>query len=356
MIVYIINAVFVLCIGYVIFERQKKPVLEKIYYIIVGIYWACLSGLRYEVGIDYQQYVRIFHSIGRQPWAEVLDRRQEVLFCLLNKIIYTVCPKTMGYLFIIAIISFGLILFFCIKYTKKPYIVLWFVLAFNFYAVSLCLMRQFLAISISVFALKAFQDKKYPSYALLLLIACGFHTSALILLLPAILSLIRWNRALRVLVAGVTGVVFLFSRQIFELITVGPLEKYHAYLSNRFMNPTPWVLAFYPLFIAGMILYLESVKKNGKKDFHKSVALLAGIFSMFSLKHYIMERVGFYFTFYCLIILVNDLCSLSDETEEEKITKKRMWALTIFVSLMAFAFNLLEDRCGILPYQMVYIG
>ena len=134
--------------------------------------------LRYQYGNDYNSYFRSYLSIRNGGYNPFED---EILFSFLNNII----PS---YYFLVAIISifYLLVISNLIKKNMQGIYaglgMLIFVINPYLFLMNLSAMRQCIAMCIFVVAIKYLYERRLIKYMLLILLATGFHTSALILI------------------------------------------------------------------------------------------------------------------------------------------------------------------------------
>jgi transmembrane protein EpsG len=153
----------------------------KFSFILIFLFLA----FRYNYGNDYQAYLNLFYEVNKDSSLNIFDGyyREEPGWLLLCRIF-----KPLGFFAMVAFLS----AFSCISYyvfIKKhlPHSYYWlaiFIYVFNpgFLLINMTQMRQFVALSIFLYAIDFIYKKDPIRYFLLILIASFFHSSALILL------------------------------------------------------------------------------------------------------------------------------------------------------------------------------
>lgn len=185
----------------------------KMYYRRLA-YWLCVvvlvivSGIRYDVGIDWNMYVEEYAKVyegqavrGFEPGYELLEQ----IFCRMN--------FSTAYMLLFCVAAFTIVAFARVieKNVEEKY---WFFSLSLFvttaiYFQSMNQLRQFLATAILLPALVKLQEEKYWQYLLYIGIAFLFHEMILIaLILPVFIYICRrfkWN------VDRILLIIFLFS-------------------------------------------------------------------------------------------------------------------------------------------------
>lgn len=202
-------SMFLLPVIALILPLRGSTSVRCISYLLIGIYYTILIGLRYEVGGDWSAYLEHYQSASGMALFDYLsimgwrDPAYYIINWLANVIgggIYLV-NLACG-----AIAVSGLIIF-C---RKMPLAWLGIAIGVPYYliVVSMGYTRQSAAIGLFMMALSQFLDQNVWRCLLLLVLAAAFHISALIMLPVFALSYSDRSR-LRLWIAAV-GVVVLF--------------------------------------------------------------------------------------------------------------------------------------------------
>ncbi|MFI3805991.1 EpsG family protein [Vagococcus fluvialis] len=151
-----------------------------------------ISGTRYNVGTDYENYYNLYSILKQADFSELMRQTafNEPVFVFFNKISSIITFNSdKGIFFTSAVVIFYLlyktVLFFNDRYkTGVSYPI--FIFYMYFFALTFNIQRQMIAVLILFFAYTKLIEKKYISYILLVFIATGFHSSAIlgILFLP----------------------------------------------------------------------------------------------------------------------------------------------------------------------------
>ena len=309
-----------------------------------------LSGLRYDVGVDYfYTYVPIYQKVA--AGASLREVGVEPAYYLLNKLIVLLGGGTVWVFFLTSLITIGL--FFLAFYQQSELFVLSVALyvAAESYFIGLMYVRQFLAAGIVVYAFRFIREKKFWKYALCVLAATLFHLSAILFLPLYLLCLIPLHPA--VLIGGLTVLSALHDLLKQALETVISLTKYGAYLGTGFQQPyrfyTEGMLKYTVLFLAACLFY----KKNKSDRFFIFCLNCMALLVYFAYNFDIMpqtDRISWYLELVVLFLIpmLVSRCSAA-------------WAKPILLVglLGVYGAITVSDVCvnkahGVIPYRFVY--
>lgn len=141
------------------------------------------------IGTDTAQYINRYNIVRNTNWLDVIFMRgrsasSEPLFIYLNKVLSCFAGK-FGHIIIIAeafFLYFGYLKVIK-KYSTNAFVSLICFLGFGVYLISLCLLRQTLAICICTFAIKYIFEKNPVKFYIVVGLACLVHFSAIFFLI-----------------------------------------------------------------------------------------------------------------------------------------------------------------------------
>ena len=172
---YIVIAFFAL------FEKKENNKIFQLFYLLVFFYLLLFNGLRYEVGGDWGNYLRYFYSY--LPYVSFTDVlfHNDPLYWILAYFMYLIGWNMVGVNFFVAIIFF-IGLYLILK--KQPYPWLGLAVAFPYFiaVVSMGYVRQAAAIGFIMIGIYYLENKKFWKYVIFVLLATGFHKTAIIML------------------------------------------------------------------------------------------------------------------------------------------------------------------------------
>lgn len=162
-------------------EEQSFCHYETIWPLLL---FALIFGCRYNVGVDYPTYLNSYLHGG--------DREYEFLFQFITDTLSINSVHYAIYFFLWAFIEVFL-LFYSFRKQRFLFPYMAFILIFGFYFMSMMnVIRQQIAACIFLFSLQYIERKQALKYYVCVLLAMGFHKSA-ILLLP-VYPLFRWRK------------------------------------------------------------------------------------------------------------------------------------------------------------------
>lgn len=371
MYVYIYVLLISLLFASLLMELQKLPIdvlqyktteVKKQYaeYTLLFISMApfiILCGLRYEVGADYSfTYTKIYDLVSQGlSLARVNNNVNcEIGFYILNKIIVALGG---GYVWIFTVSSAIIIALFWIGfYQQSDNLCLSIILFFccETFFISLCYVRQFMALSIVFWGLKYLKTdskKDILKFAICVLIACLFHTSAIVMLVWVALRFIKIRPEILVAVIA----VFSALKDKFEIILIKILEytPYANYLGSvyqsrsRFYSTRP--IAFIAVFAIAVLFYKKC--HDDKKYFLmlNTTAFLIFITVNFDLMPQ-LDRVTWYFETITILFVPYLLSKMEKPWIKKVITVAviTMFAIFVYDNVVVYRAH------GVIPYRLVF--
>lgn len=195
---------------YKIFEKRGK----LLYAFIAALLPALLEGLRYKfLGEDMLGYGSMYFYDLKGTTnifkALSLDESKEIGFKLIIYISQQLSDSINFYMFLCAYLKIGIIYYLAFVNRKRLNSTVFLLTYFVFmYCYGFSLMRQSIALAISMLAVYFWVEKNYKFYIVAVAIGYTFHNSALIMLF---LPLIRYIPNMKVAISiGVGGSLFLY--------------------------------------------------------------------------------------------------------------------------------------------------
>jgi hypothetical protein len=342
---------------------KKENIVEKKYaFNFLMVLYTLVSAIRYNVGTDYlATYTTVFGWLKNG-----VNYNYEYLFLLLNKFVILIHGNATLLLSICAIITIPLFFNFIKKYVDHKY---WFFSIFIFigstmYYATMNVVRQYIAIALIIFAYKYLKEKKYLLYILINIIACLFHTSAVVNILFLICYYIyikkhfNWCFYFIYIISLITIVIdarFLLNNFSFLLPS-----RYITYLSSQFVTDKN-TLAVLKIIVPNVLLilmnkYKNVLKKNNSNFDYTFVGwFLYVIITNMGFGVNVLIRIGFYFEYFLLIIIpmVIDYYNSS----KNKITKSGDVLILFFIVYYIFlnVYSIfIKNGHGVIPYHTIW--
>lgn len=196
MIYFVILALLVvLSWQYDILGKTEK---KEFWYRLLLIIFILVAGLRYRLGGDTINYLRIFHQetpyIGDLSFDEFFESRIEPLFYLLNVIVKSFGGKFYIVQLIQAFIVNGLVFSYIKKHSSYPFICLFFYSLWMYFFYNFEEMRASLSVAICLYANDYILEKKWLKGYSLYFVGTMFHYSTIILLLTPLFMFLKMNK------------------------------------------------------------------------------------------------------------------------------------------------------------------
>lgn len=350
--VYIINFIVLILIGFIVERFKHNKVIGWICYSYSWLQLTLLAALRWGIGYDYNQYFNTFYRISSATgWSELLQRREEIGFLFFNRCMSYITENIIVYLFFYYGIMYALLIWYIYKHSERKWCSVAIFLAFDYFAVSLCFMRQSMAMVIGLYVVEMIKKRKWYWAMVLTLLATLFHSSAFILLVGLIFSYLDFTRRkVQIIAVGTALVLYIGCDFFLEHVLVGPFAKYADYLESPFMMSNHIFAVYYPILVFLLVAFYGKKLCAQDKEFKRLIPVLfLGTFlALLTTKHYIIERMSLYITFYNIRVVAQILALYK---KEDKWNYGLATSSAIIVSIFAFIFSLMNDRYGILPYQ-----
>lgn len=281
---------------YNISESNVKSIKKTLMFLSI-LPMVLIYVLRYKyVGVDTIGYVRFFQDeIREYTFTQLISQdlmRVEVGYRLYVKLISLFSDNYTVYFLFNAIIIFGSIYRFVLKYTENPFVFLFLFMTLGTYSFFETGLRQALAMSICLWAVDFIKNKKLIKFLLTVGLAFLFHKSAAIFLLMYPLTYLKSRNAIFTVYA-VLSVVFAGGFALFQSF-FNELVGYE-YSVEYTGNGQIFLILLFVLFV-----FAYSINKNGKlplNDFLLHFTLVTCIMWILRLISRTAERISFYFIF-----------------------------------------------------------
>lgn len=182
------NSFIILCVMSYFFSEKSNSVHGRMFFHFTSfIIFFLFSALRFDVGPDYEEYVRYYYSLKEGEWITVSGYFSGlIIFSMVSRVFSAV---NNGYIFVFA--SYSLIttifIYAAVSRFKKHLkingsLIIFVFISMGFYLDSLDRIRQWCAISIFFFGFIYIFKNDFLRYFLFIFIASCFHFSAILLL------------------------------------------------------------------------------------------------------------------------------------------------------------------------------
>ena len=301
-------------------DKKGKYKLNKIFFYSSALILSFTMGLRISgVGVDDKTYESIFNSVNNTGLINYfLNTKMEPGYLLLNKLIGLFTDNFQVFLYIVSLIPL-IFMYKAFEYERKN--INFFLAIFLFgtlmYLYFFGIIRLFIAVSITSYAIRYLFQKNTQKYVIFVLIASMFHFSALFMLLLVYFSTEKEDkpRSVTKFIIGAAIIlpmmIIVFSKFIVPFLGESKFESYTELNSSRFgmsigdLDKLPFLLL--------ALLFKKDVDKLKGNDFRIYIAMfaLATIVALCSkIGSSTMVRLQWYFMFSLCIILPSVIRSM----------------------------------------------
>lgn len=316
--------------------------------------WVFVYGFRYNTGSDFEGYHFFYNRIGElnQSFEEFTAGQRDFLFARLEYYIFQFSGGNwIAFSVILGILTYLPVLL--VVRDESPNFMLsslLFIFTTQYFS-GFNGVRQAIAVAFSLYAYyKFFKKGKYLPYTILMFLAFGFHSTALIAIPFHFLSKLRLSSGLFkvVVVLMIVSYVFLWDLwdyliEFLEMIGQNKLAEDYA---DATTDGSGLLRAFVHLLPAIIGLMYKRIILRDHKGAESEIMLIliSGIFMLFSTKYWLFGRVATYFNIHTIIFLPK---------LESIFTKNSKQTAMLLMSLLYFAYMcamLLHGDGGCLPY------
>lgn len=318
-----------------------------------------LSGFRFETGRDWRPYTEEFSFIPRI--SDVLLRGDslkehpfEIGYRFLSSVFKNI-DDNIQLLFLFCSFVTLIFIFLSIKrYTKYKYIIFLGFFARPYFFTNFAVIRQGIALSISLYALRFLEENKKIKYILYIGIASLFHVSVLVFLINLIIRNFKIRRKIYLLIILLLVVLNYNGNLIFQLMNGFPTgSRFAIYLKTINEGATLFIFnSFYIKFITFIMLWINREELE-KKVKYLNIFELLNIFGLILLILFfpfgeMFNRIIMYYEIPTLICL-SYLLYL-----ENKI--KRILSLFFMILYITITFILIMKHWNVdlLPYKSFF--
>lgn len=318
-----VHIVFLVALFFTIPELNKKYPFRIFTFFILFMFMA----LRYDYGNDYRSYFNIHTSIndGLTAWGS-----SDILFRTLNIAI----PNFYIFIALISMI-YLIMIWYLIKNNLKVnqywFAVLLLLINPYLFLIHLSALRQTLAICLFVLSVNFLIRKRLIPYVICILLASGFHASAIILMPMYFFLTEKPFKKKYVLITIIFLGVLLFT-PLFDIVANKVLDylpnHYRYYYNQGLQNSirASIISSFYLFLIA-----FNLPKLKGKEIIYGKLSLISTVLSVLAVKVSMITRVGMYFDLF-LIITIPQIFSRI----EKKVYRQILFMVLIGIYLLRY--------------------
>ena len=219
--------VFLVVAGCMHHEKDDKNIINL--FAVIGLFILVIFAAgRYHVGTDINTYTNIFERYSSYDWSTFFSEvDSEILYAIIAKITYMCGGRVLTWGTFAALITIPTYLALKKQYPDISIGISFFVFGFSYYTTAFNITRQIIAVAIIFWGMQYIYKNKLVSYLLVVLVATGFHQSAII----AIVIWFLWDHKNECVVSGRRRVVTVIITTAFVFCYQNALEFLSSHIS-----------------------------------------------------------------------------------------------------------------------------
>lgn len=321
MLAYNLLLLLIIILGVCICEIKKSKTNNAVFLFIVSVIMIVMSYLRANtVGIDYKQYADYFTQVRNGGWSFLISSangyRIEPGFSLLNYFVSLFTGDVAVFMLFVSILSVGLTAVLLYKYSPVPWVGMFVFASFGFFGNSLSFLRQSIAIAIFLFSVHFLKNKRFLPYLLVILLACSFHKSMIIMIPVYFIAHIKINWKSLTVYAGLTALIMALSWPLFHVVTKYVYQYYATQQGLYYMMGRDWQTAAIPVITTVTILIVKDfiLKRDPRNIVLINFSLYSALLYIMTCQHFLFQRFGMMFFTSTLLIIPELLASVGTES------------------------------------------
>lgn len=384
MAIYFVLAVFIYLYGK-LYRANSSNRRRKIYLIVTFGVLILVAGLRDpSVGTDLAgHYAKRYNMIGSYSWSQIptfsATIGYEIGYCYFTRFLHFFSSDVQFFVFATSFLMCAAFGYFIYKESTDVVLSADLMLFNCFYYRFMTMMRQGLAISIILVAYTLLNGserklKDYIKFALLILLASTFHSSAILCMLMILFDRLKFTKKQIIFGVGAMVAFYLFYMNFYTVALnfFGTGNNYERYLTSategvgniNMQTIYNFLLAFVPFLLGYYVLVWEKkkekhlfkddknmycLKKN--ESFLLYMVLIASTFNLLVFRMNILNRFSLYFTPFVLI-----LCPYAISSMKLKSNKPIVRACIYFMFGVYFVWLTITKAAefyGVVPYRFM---
>lgn len=299
-----------------------------------------------ECGIDTRQYMRLFHEYSAHSFSQVLSNyRHEFGYKLLNRLVGVLTGEYQVVLAITALLCVIPLWYFYRRESDNQLLTIALFLTVAPFLMYFSGIRQAIAMSMGIPAWYCAREKKLVRFALVILLALQFHTSAFVLALLYPLYHARITKRWLWFVVPCMAAVFVFKTQILSFLIAFLWKEYSE------ITETGATTVLLLLMIFGIYCYVIPEEKSLDQDTvaMRNILLCSITVQFFAMLHPLSMR----FNYYLLLFVPALIPRIAKQSKEKyrQIAKLSEVVMTVYF-FYYFLINGIRDndKFWIFPY------
>ena len=317
----------------------KKEIFLKDFFLVFTMgFLIIIAGFRGDFTQDYLNYDWLFkHDYSTKSWIDVFENK-EFGYAILNKISYMISSETFVLMLLVSVITMYCYYKMFRNYSEDYFLSIIMLVIVDNYIISFNLMRNICACALFLLASQLIWRGKLYQYIISILMISTIHKSA-VLMLP-IYWILRFDykkKKNQLVTLLVIAVLIFFVFEFDKIVWFVQRMLGYNWEENMYGVEHGSLGSLMKTIMLFMIVILL-VKKVNYSDIKERVwvngCLVNIIFQLCSYRMLMMQRIGFYFSVFFLLLI--PLLTSRTNIEKQRIYKI---GITVFIFLYALLFR-----------------
>lgn len=309
-IIYIIEIILIILFRYILKKEKTDKLFLKVSFTVL-----LLSLFVRKPISDMGNYLNYFHYLNNCSLENFFKFDLEILYKILNLFIGKIWLNDTFFMIVIAFITSIGPYFLIKKYSKNYGMSILLYISIGSFYMQFFIIRQAIAISILSFSLIFIEKRKFIKYAMLVVIASLFHTSALFFIIVYPFCIWKNKKMKFVVFSTASAIAYIFKEKIVSLIIHTGYASYLTSAKYGYAGSGYGALVMFIIII--LLCYLFDNKEDDReKEMFYSISFIGIIIHALAPQLAILGRLSNYFCdSYCILPVNIFEKSLKDNTK-----------------------------------------
>lgn len=330
MLVYYLNLTLILGLGWLLCRNNQTGKRKAIYLSVTFGFMLLLCALRQNIGNDYDSYLSIYSEAGTTALLEPMSTPIEMGYRVLCKLLFSMGLSGAWMYLVMGVLCLAPVAWFIGRYSKNVWLSTWLYVTLTFFYGTMNFIRQNLALSVLLLGYPLLRQKRLLPrllYLPVILLACSFHKTAIVMLPILLLCAFPLTKPLALFYGGAALLLYFTSRQILDFVTQYVFSSYRGsiYLEVGFGLHFLIVPTLIFLFVVAIPWVRRTVIQNNPDGLLLvNMVLYSTLIWLFITRHFVLERFSLYVYIYAILAIPAALETLvPDQASVERLNALR---------------------------------
>ena len=293
-----------------------------------------------SIGRDLLNYEYYFKSISKTSFSKILEYDLGVLYVLLYWIVSRINDSYQFFLAVVALITILPIAAFYCKDRTDSFLKIVLFMNMSTFIMIFSGLRQSIAISLGIIAMKFVREKKLLKFLIIVLVAMGVHHTGFMILMLYPLYHVAFKRKHLIVIVPSFLVVFAFNKPIFTYVTsvlsmiFG--DKYDTDISS---TGAYTILILFVLFSTLCFIVPDESKMDRETLGLRNILLVATFLQCFAPVHTLSMRMNYYFIIFIPVAVSKVLQCAKKDSMDIAWAAKRVLVVFFMCYYLYTAYN-----------------